>query len=87
MAEGITFGSFHLTRLAFLNPTASDVTLGLLGAGQLLIEFATVVRCLCFIDRLRRSGRPGPRIEQARGARRADSDVWRSMPPSASWCS
>jgi len=45
-ADGVTFGSFHLTSFAFLHPTLSDVTLGLLGASQLAIEFATAVCCL-----------------------------------------
>ena len=66
-ADGVTFGSFHLTRLAFVNPTLSDVTLGLLGAGQLLIEFATALRCLLLSHHLRGSRAQAARVEQAGG--------------------
>jgi len=52
--EGVTFGPFHVTRRAFLHPTLSDVTLGLLGTGQLLLEGVTAVRCLLLANRFRR---------------------------------
>jgi tetratricopeptide (TPR) repeat protein len=43
---GLTIGSFHVTRRAFLNPRVSDVAMILMGAIQLLIEFATALRAL-----------------------------------------
>ena len=53
--QGITFGSFHLTRLTLVKPALSDVILAALGAGQLVVEFATGVRCLVLYRRLRGS--------------------------------
>ena len=44
--DGITVASFHLTRRALLKPTLADVTLGLLGASQLIAEMATAFRSL-----------------------------------------
>ena len=70
-ADGVTIGSFHLTRLAFLNPTLSDVTLGLLGAGQLLIEFATAFLCLLLSRHLRGSRAQAALSSKQEGARRA----------------
>jgi tetratricopeptide (TPR) repeat protein len=43
---GLTVGSFHVTRRAFLNPRVSDIALIVLGAIQLLIEFAIALRAL-----------------------------------------
>ena len=43
---GVTIGSFHLTRRAFLNPRLSDVALILMGAIQLVVEFATALCAL-----------------------------------------
>ncbi len=70
-ADGVTIGSFHLTRLAFLKPSLSDVTLGLLGAGQLLIEFATALLCLPLSRHLRGSRAPAAYSSKQDGARRA----------------
>ena len=70
-ADGITFGSFHLTRAAFLEPTVSDLTLGLLGASQLLIEFATAVLCLLLSHFFRKTRTEGALSTKQDGARRA----------------
>ena len=70
-AEGVTIGSFHLSRHAFLNPTISDVPLGLLGAGQLLIEFTTALYCLHLSRQLRGSRARAALSNKQEGARRA----------------
>jgi tetratricopeptide (TPR) repeat protein len=70
-ADGVTFGSFHLSRTAFLNPTVSDVTLGLLGAGQLVIEFATALLCLLLSHHLRGWRAQASLASKQEGARRA----------------
>ncbi len=70
-ADGVTFGSFHLTRLAFVNPSLSDVTLGLLGAGQLVIEFATALFCLLLSHHSRGSRAQAALSNKQEGARRA----------------
>jgi tetratricopeptide (TPR) repeat protein len=67
----ITIGSFHLTRLAFVQPTASDVILGILGACQLVVECAVGMRCLWFIRQLRRSGNQVHESSKSEGTRRA----------------
>jgi tetratricopeptide (TPR) repeat protein len=46
---GLTVGSFHVTRRAFLNPRLSDIALIVLGAIQLLIEFAIALRALLLV--------------------------------------
>ena len=43
---GLTVGSFHVTRCAFLNPRVSDIALIVMGAIQLLIELAIALRAL-----------------------------------------
>ncbi len=68
--DGITVGSFHLTRRALLNPTLADVTLGLLGAGQLVAEFATALRGLQLGHSSARPAGRSRRFRQA-GARTA----------------
>jgi tetratricopeptide (TPR) repeat protein len=70
-SDGVTFGSFHLTRLAFLKPTVSDMILGLLGSFQLLIEFATAVLCLLLARRVRGSRAQAALSSKQEGARRA----------------
>jgi tetratricopeptide (TPR) repeat protein len=52
-ADGLTVGSFHLTRRAFEHPTISDASLGVLGVTQLLLEFATAVRAILLVPRFR----------------------------------
>jgi hypothetical protein len=47
--DGLTVGSFHVTRRAFLNPRASDFALIFMGAIQLLIEFTTALRALLLV--------------------------------------
>jgi tetratricopeptide (TPR) repeat protein len=47
--RGVTIGSFHLTRRAFLNPRLSDVAMILMGAIQLLVEFTTALRALLLV--------------------------------------
>jgi Tetratricopeptide repeat len=66
---GVTIGSFHVSRRAFIHTTLSDVCLGLLGTTQLLLELATAVRAVLLVPHFRgahaaESGRNG-------GARRA----------------
>jgi tetratricopeptide (TPR) repeat protein len=70
-ADGVTFGSFHLRRLAFRNPTLSDVTLGLLGASQLVLEFATALCCLRLSHLLHKSRAQALESSKQEGARRA----------------
>jgi tetratricopeptide (TPR) repeat protein len=70
-ADGVTFGSFHLRRLAFRNPTLSDVTLGLLGASQLVLEFATALCCLWLSHVLHKSRARALESSKQEGARRA----------------
>jgi tetratricopeptide (TPR) repeat protein len=82
LGDGVTVGSFHLTRRALSHPTLSDVALGLLGAGQLLIEFATAVRCVhvAWSPRRTRAGRIGPRRpDEARRARFGRLAVYASL--------
>ncbi len=69
--QGITFGSFHLTRLAFARPALSDVILAVLGASQLVVECATGLRCLALYRRLRGPIAPPHEINKQEGARRA----------------
>jgi hypothetical protein len=54
--DGLTLGSFHLTRRAFLHPTLSDMSLGLLGAIQLVVECTIGARCLMIAQRFRAAG-------------------------------
>jgi hypothetical protein len=69
--DGVTLGSFHLTRRAFLHPTLSDAALGLLGVSQLLAECATGFQCLMLAHRFRAvQAQPGESGKQE-GARRA----------------
>jgi len=70
-ADGVTFGSFHVSRRAFLHPTLSDVALGLLGTTQLVFELATALRCLLLANRAR--GVQAQRTESGKqqGARKA----------------
>jgi tetratricopeptide (TPR) repeat protein len=70
-ADAVTFGSFHLSRLAFLNPTLSDVTLGLLGASQLVLEFGTALCCLRLSHLLHKSRAQALESSKQEGARRA----------------
>ena len=66
---GVTVGSFHVTRRAFLNPRLSDIALLSLGAIQLFVEFAIGVRALLLAHHIglgRESGKIGP----ARGCAR-----------------
>jgi len=67
--NGVTIGSFHLTRRAFIHPTLSDVCLGMMGATQLLLELATAVRAVVLVPRFRAV----PAAESCKndGARRA----------------
>jgi len=58
-----------LTRRAFIHPTLSDVSLGLLGATQLLLEFATAVRAVLLVPRFR--GAHAAESGKNDGARRA----------------
>ena len=51
--DGVTIGSLHLTGRAFMHPTFSDVSLGILGATQLLLELATAVRAILLVPRFR----------------------------------
>jgi len=67
--SGVTIGSFHLTRRAFIHPTLSDVSLGILGATQLLLELATAVRAILLIPRFR--GMPAAKSSGNDSARRA----------------
>jgi len=67
--NGVTIGSFHLTRRAFIHPTLSDVSLGVLGATQLLLELATAVRAVVLVPRFR--GVPAAESSRNDGARRA----------------
>ena len=68
--SGGTVGSFHLTRRAFVAPTITDLSLGILGATQLLFELATAVWASLLIARFR--GAPDAmdaRRERARKSR------------------
>jgi tetratricopeptide (TPR) repeat protein len=69
--QGITFGSFHLTRQAFAKPSLSHVVQGVLGVSQLAVECATGLRCLMLYRRMRRSTAPAPGSSKPEGARRA----------------
>jgi tetratricopeptide (TPR) repeat protein len=69
--DGITVGSFQLTRRALLHPTLSDLTLGLLGASQLMAEFATALRCLQLAHYLRAARGHHAESDRHEGARRA----------------
>jgi tetratricopeptide (TPR) repeat protein len=69
--EGVTFGPFHVTRRAFLHPTLSDVTLGLLGTGQLLLEGVTAIRCLLLAHRFRRVQPQPAECNKQSGSRKA----------------
>ena len=73
----ITIGSFHLTRLAFVKPTASDVILGVLGVGQLVVECAIGVRCLLFYSTIAQIRRPGHESSKPRGLAALASGVSR----------
>jgi tetratricopeptide (TPR) repeat protein len=66
---GGTIGSFHLTRRAFLHPTVSDLSLGVLGATQLLLELATAIRALLLLPSFR--GAAAAESGRQQGARRA----------------
>jgi tetratricopeptide (TPR) repeat protein len=80
--NGVTVGSFHLRRLAFRDPTLSDVTLGLLGASQLMLEFGTALRCL-LLYRLLRGARAqaieSTKQERARRARMGRLAIYASF--------
>jgi tetratricopeptide (TPR) repeat protein len=69
--QGITFGSFHLTRLTLVKPALSDRILAVLGAGQLVVEFATGLRCLVLYRRLRGSTAQAHESSKQEAARRA----------------
>jgi hypothetical protein len=69
--QGITFGSFHLTRPAFAKPSLSHVVQGVLGVSQLAVECATGLRCLMLYRRLRGSTGPAHGASKPEGARRA----------------
>ena len=66
--RGITIGSFHLTRLAFVRPSRSDVVQGVLGMGQLAVEWRDGSALPDALPPVARINSPGPRIEQARGS-------------------
>ncbi len=44
--DGITIGSFHISRRAFIHTTISDMALGGLGMAQLALELVTALSCL-----------------------------------------
>lgn len=69
--QGITLGSFHLTRLALVKPAASDVILGVLGACQLMVECATGVRSLVLYRQMRGANFQPDESGKQEGARRA----------------
>jgi tetratricopeptide (TPR) repeat protein len=69
--QGITFGSFHLSRVAFVKPSVSDVVLAVLGTGQLVVECATGLRCLLLYRQLRASTAQAHESNKQEGARRA----------------
>jgi tetratricopeptide (TPR) repeat protein len=69
--DGITVGSFQLTRRALLHPTFSDVTLGLLGATQLVLECATALRCLQMAHSNRSARANTQEFDRHEGLRRA----------------
>ena len=71
---GGTVGSFHLTRRAFLNPTMTDLSLGILGATQLSFELATAIRAILLMARFRGASVPPTPKKIGRGAR--DTGVW-----------
>jgi hypothetical protein len=80
--DGIVFGSFHLTRRALLNPTLADVTLGLLGLGQLVFECATGLRALQLAHTIRAARAhnvPGERHESSRRARFGRLAIYASL--------
>ncbi len=67
---GGTVGSFHLNRRAFLNPRITDLSLGILGATQLLFELATAVWASLLIARFRGAhDATGAKADRARGSR------------------
>jgi tetratricopeptide (TPR) repeat protein len=68
---GITVGSFQLTRRALLNPTISDVALGLLGTCQLVLEFATAFRAFQLAHEFRGSRGASREPDRPRDARRS----------------
>ena len=51
--EGITLGSFHLTRSALAHPALSGVILAVLGACQLMVECATGLRSMVLYRKMR----------------------------------
>ena len=69
--DGVTLGSFRLTRRAFVHPTLSDLTLGVLGLSQLLAECATAVQCLVWAHRFRGVQAQSAESRRQEGARRA----------------
>jgi hypothetical protein len=69
--QGITFGSFHLTRLPSVRPSLSHVVQGVLGVSQLAVECATGIRCLLLYRRLRGSTAPDHELSKPEGSRRA----------------
>ena len=67
---GGTVGSFHLNRRAFLNPRITDLSLVILGATQLLFEFAAAVGAILLIARFRGTSDPaGAKADRVRGSR------------------
>jgi tetratricopeptide (TPR) repeat protein len=78
--SGLTIGSFHLTRRAFIHPTLADVSLGALGATQLLLELITAVRALLLVPRLRESRTDeSDKIERRRRARFGRLAIYASL--------
>jgi tetratricopeptide (TPR) repeat protein len=69
--QGITFGSFHLTRLMLARPAVSDVILAVLGAGQLVVECVIGMRCLLLYRRVRGSTTQAQEVSKQEAARRA----------------
>ncbi len=68
-ATSATIGSFHVVRRAFKPPTIADVSMVVLGVGQLLLEFATAVRAVLLVPRFR--GATTADSAKSDGARRA----------------
>ena len=69
--QGITFGSFHLSRVALARPGLSDVILAVLGLGQLVVECVTGLRCLVLYRRMRGSTAQAHELNKQEAARRA----------------
>jgi tetratricopeptide (TPR) repeat protein len=63
--DGITIGSFHISRRAFFHTTISDVAVGVLGMAQLVLELATALSCVVLFSALRRA----PAVDAGRAAK------------------